>query len=296
MNAARDTVPENGQALRQAATRDQAMLLLPTLPAMLLVAALLVAPLLWLIFLSFLDREGAWSFANYVQIFSDASYGRSLWLTLWLSFLVTAICAVAGYVLAYAMVAMPGWMAGTCLALVTLPFWTSVLVRTYAWLVLLQHRGIVNNLLLAAGLIDEPLPLVHNFTGTAIGMIHIMLPFMVFPLYASLRRIDADYIRAALGLGASPLVAFWRVFFPLSLPGLAAGCILVFVLGLGFYITPALLGGGRTIVMSLAIERDINLNLNWGPASAVAVLFVLAVLAIFALVGRFMALNRVFQR
>jgi len=283
-------------ALRRVAFREQAGLAMQAVPAAALIGFLLVVPLVWLIGLSFIDKKGALTLGNYTQMFTDTSYANSLWLTVWLAGLVTLICAVAGYLLAYAMTVMPRWAAGLCLALVALPFWTSLLVRTYAWLVLLQNRGVVNKLLVGTGMIEEPLRMMHNLTGTMIGMTHIMLPFMVFPLYAALRRIDADYVKAAVGLGASPTYAFWRVFFPLSLPGLLAGGVLVFVLSLGFYITPALLGGGRTIVMALAIERDVNLNLNWGPASAVAVLFVAAVLGIFALVGRFMSLDRVFQR
>jgi ABC-type spermidine/putrescine transport system permease subunit I len=209
---------------------------------------------------------------------------------------VTLLCALFGYALAFGMTLMPGWAARLCLTLVALPFWTSILVRTYAWLVLLQNRGIVNNALIDSGLIEERLSLMHNLTGTLIGMVHIMLPFMVFPLYAGMQRIDPDYAKAASGLGASALYAFRRVYLPLSLPGLAAGAVLTFVVSLGFYITPAVLGGGRTIVMALAIERDVNLNADWGPASASAVLFVLAVLAIFAALGRFVSVERLFSR
>jgi len=137
---------------------------------------------------------------------------------------------------------------------------------------------------------------MYNLTGTLIGMVHIMLPFMIFPLYAGLRRIDGDYVKAALGLGASRSRAFWRIYFPLSIPGLLAGSVLVFVLSLGFYITPALLGGGRVIVLPLVFERDINWSQNWGPATAAAVLFVLAILFIFGLLARFISLDRLFER
>ena len=138
---------------------------------------------------------------------------------------------------------------------VLFPFWTSLLVRTYAWLVLLQRRGLVNTWLQETGIVDEPLRLVHNFTGTAIGMTHILLPFMVLPLYAAMTAVDRDYVRASASLGASPLKSFWQVFFPLTLPGLLAGVVLVFVLCLGFYVTPAVLGGGRVLMWSMSIER-----------------------------------------
>jgi ABC-type spermidine/putrescine transport system permease subunit I len=249
----------------------------------------------WLVGLSFLDADGALSAANYLRVFADGSYVTSFWLTIRVAIAVTVITAVMGYVLAYAMTQMPPWLQTLCLALVALPFWTSALVRTYAWLVLLQYRGVVNKVLVQAGLLAEPLHLVHNLTGTMIGMVHIMLPFIVFPLYAGMRRIDPDLTRAALGLGASPIYAFGRVYFPQSVPALLAGVVLVFVLSLGFYITPAILGGGRTMMIALTIERDVNLHMSWGPAGAVAVLFVAAILGIFALVGRFLALERIFN-
>ena len=137
---------------------------------------------------------------------------------------------------------------------------------------------------------------MRNETGVVIGMVHIMLPFMVFPLYAALRRIDPNQVRAAMSMGASATYAFWRVYVPQSLAGLSGGTVLVFVLSLGFYVTPAILGGGRTIVMSLAIERDVNLNFNWGPASASGVLFVIVVLGIFAALSRFVSVERIFHR
>lgn len=290
------TVGAVSEAVRQDVAREHRSLLLLASPAVALILIFLMLPMLWIFAQSFFDRDGHFGIMNYAQLFADGAYAASFWLTIRLAATVTFICAVLGYVLAYGMTLMPGWAARLCLAMVALPFWTSILVRTYAWLVLLQHRGIVNNALMDLGIIEERLPMMHNLTGTLIGMVHIMLPFMVFPLYAGLQRIDSDYTRAATGLGASAMYTFRRVYFPLSLPGLIAGAVLTFVVSLGFYITPAILGGGRTIVIALAIERDINLNTNWGPASASAVLFVLAVLVIFAALGRFGSVQRLFNR
>jgi putative spermidine/putrescine transport system permease protein/spermidine/putrescine transport system permease protein len=154
---------------------------------------------------------------------------------------------------------------------VLVPFWTSLLVRTYAWLVLLQRRGIVNSFLVGIGVVDQPLRLVHNLTGTVIGMVHIMLPFLVLPLYASMRSIDPTYTRAAASLGASPVRAFWEIYFPLSLPGLIAGLVLTFILCLGFYVTPAVLGGGQVQMIAQRIEASVHLFPTWGPASALGV-------------------------
>lgn len=288
--------PSPATDFARAGQRREARLATAAVPAVLVVVLVLGVPCVWLLGLSFVGADGALSLHNYTALFADAAYARSLWLTLWMAAVTTAICLVAGYALAYAMTLIPRPAATLALALVALPFWTSVLVRTYAWLILLQNRGIVNNLLTGAGIIDEPLRLMHNSTGALIGMVHIMLPFMVFPLHAALGKIDGDHLRAAAAMGASPFYAFWRVFFPQSLAGVAAGCVLVFVLSLGFYITPALLGGGKSIVMSIAIEHDISRNMNWGPGSAAAVMFVAGVLCIFAVVTRFMSLERLFQR
>ena len=190
--------------------------------------------------------------------------------------MTTGLCFLAGYPLAYVLSQLPRRAANLCLIAVLLPFWTSLLVRTYAWLVLLQRKGLINNWGIQLGWWDEPLALVHNLTGTLIGMVHIMLPFLVLPLLNAMRTIDKDYLLAAANLGASPTRAFWSVFFPLSIPGLLAGTLIVFILCLGFYVTPAVLGGGKVIMVSNHIANDIELFFNWGAASALgAVLLVL---------------------
>ena len=267
----------------RAERREQFTLALLSLPALAVMAALLLVPMAWLLGLSFIGDDGSFTLS------------KSMSLTVQLALAVTVVCAVLGYVLAYAITLMPGGLQTLCLALVALPFWTSALVRTYAWLVLLQRKGVVNQMLVGSGAVSEPLHLVHNLSGTLIGMVHIMLPFMVFPLYAGMRRVEADRMRPALGLGARVFYACRRVYLPQSLPGLVAGVVLVFVLSLGFYITPAILGGGKVMVVAMIIERDVNLHLNWGPASATAVLFLVSVLALFGLIGRFLSVERIFQ-
>ncbi|MGD9945607.1 MAG: ABC transporter permease subunit [Burkholderiaceae bacterium] len=280
----------------EVAAAEQRWMLFNTMPSALVVGVLLMLPMLWLVLLSFTGADGGFTMAHYARLFGDASYLRAFNLTLWMAAATTAVCAVAGYLLAYAMTLMPRAAVTVMMALVALPFWTSVLVRTYAWMVLLQNRGIVNSLLLKWGLIDSPLPMMHNATGALVGMVHIMLPFMVFPLYAALQKVDPDHARASAAMGATPVYTFWHVTFPQTLPGLFAGCVLVFVLSLGFYITPALLGGGRTVVMSILIEHEVTSSMNWGSASAVATFFVVVVLAIFAVAGRYMPVERLFQK
>ena len=177
------------------------------------------------------------------------------------------------------------------LLMILLPFWTSILVRTYAWLVLLQRQGIINTWLLGLGLIHEPLALVHNFFGTVVGMVHVMLPFLVLPLYDKMKNIDPLLLSAAANCGATPSQAWRQVFLPLSLPGLASGITLVFVLCLGFYLTPALLGGGRVAMWSMKISDTIALYGNWGAASALGVALLVVTVLILLTLRRLFGLN-----
>jgi putative spermidine/putrescine transport system permease protein len=178
------------------------------------------------------------------------------------------------------------------LFVVLLPFWTSLLVRTYAWLVLLQRTGVVNKLLLASGLIDRPMQLAYNELGVIISMIHILLPFMVLPLYSAMQKIPRDLSQAAASLGSSPLHNFVRVFLPLSMAGVVAGVTLVFVLCLGFYITPELMGGGRSIMVSMIVSRNVEIYNSWGAASSVSVVLLACVFTIFWIASRVIPLDK----
>ena len=273
-----------GPELRAQERVEQWLLASLAFPGLLLISIVALAPIAWLFWLSLRDAQGI-TLAHYERLLHP-TYLISLRSTFELSFLVTIICIVLGYPLAYVIAQARARMAPVLLLLVLFPIWTSLLVRCYAWLVLLQRRGLVNTWLSDLGLISGPLPLMHNFTGTAIGMVHIMLPFMVLPLYASMRAINPDYMRAAANLGATPVKAFWQVFVPLSLPGLAAGVVIVFVLCLGFYVTPALLGGGRVMMWSMQIERNVSYYGDWGAASALGVVLLVLTLAILWVLGR----------
>ena len=165
-------------------------------------------------------------------------------------------------------------------------------MRTYAWLVLLQKQGLINKWAISLGLWDEPLKIVHNMTGTLIGMVHIMLPFLILPVYGAMKAIDRDYLKAAANLGASPRMAFWTVFFPLTTPGLFAGALMVFILCLGFFVTPAVLGGGKVIMVSMQIVSNIELFVNWGAASALGVVLLVLTVAILWVASRFLNLDR----
>ncbi len=261
-------------------------------PALLLVLVILVIPVGWLFYVSFIGADGNFSLENYERMVARKSYSRIFITTFQVSILTTALCIVIGYPLAYFMSQLPTKWANLCLITVLLPFWTSLLVRTYAWLVLLQKQGLVNQWAISLGLWDEPLKFVHNMTGTLIGMVHIMLPFLILPVYGAMRAIDGDYLKAASNLGASPRRAFWTVFFPLSTPGLFAGSLMVFVLCLGFFVTPAVLGGGRVIMVSMKIVSNIELFVNWGAASALGVVLLLMTAVILWIASRFLKLEQ----
>ncbi|MCV6592355.1 MAG: ABC transporter permease [Silicimonas sp.] len=260
-------------------------------PAILMVLVVLVLPVGWLFYVSFIGANGEFSLENYERMINRKSYARIFTTTFQISFLTTGLCILIGYPLAYFLSQLPPRLANLGLITVLLPFWTSLLVRTYAWLVLLQKRGLVNDWAISLGLWDEPIKIVHNMTGTLIGMVHIMLPFLILPVYGAMRAIDLDLMKAASNLGANPRRAFWGVFFPLTLPGLMAGSLMVFILCLGFFVTPAVLGGGKVIMVSMKIVSNIELFVNWGAASALGVVLLVLTVVILWIASKFLNLE-----
>jgi len=281
----------NEEALRAQGVGEQRMLLSLATPALLAVAAVVFIPVGWLFYLSFVGGDGQFSLQHYARMIEYKSYARVFITTFEVSILTTLICILIGYPLAYFLAMLPARLAGFFMLAVLLPFWTSLLVRTYAWLVLLQKNGILNDFAVSIGLWDAPLKLVHNLTGTLIGMAHIMLPFLVLPLYSSMRKIQRDLMHAAANLGATPAQAFWQVYFPLSLSGMVAGSLIVFVLCLGFYVTPAVLGGGRVVMVSTQITAILENQYDWGAASALGVVLLVATLAILFAATRLLKLD-----
>jgi len=259
-----------------------------TVPALLLITFVVLISMAGLFWQSFYYK-GVFTFANYERIILSDSYWYIFRTTFLLSIYVTALAILLGYPLAYFISQLPSRYAPIFLGLILLPFWTSVIVRTYAWLVILQRTGIINKTLIHYGIIEEPLRLAYNFNATVIGMLHIMLPFLVLPLYSSMKAIDPDYRRAAISLGASPTRSFWTVFYPLTLPGLNAGAILVFVNCLGFYITPQILGGGRVVTLSMQVYDNATLYSDWGAASSLG-------FAMLVLVFGFLYLGNAFSK
>jgi len=288
-----DTGLLNEKNLKAQGVREQWMLLSLATPAFLAVVAIILIPVGWLFFLSFVGNDGQLSLEHYQKMLQYKSYARVFVTTFQVSILTTLICILIGYPLAYFLAILPARMAGFFMLAVLLPFWTSLLVRTYAWLVLLQKNGILNDFAISAGLWENPIKLVHNLTGTLIGMAHIMLPFLVLPLYGSMRKIERDMMHAASNLGASPIQAFWKVYFPLSLSGMVAGSLIVFVLCLGFYVTPAVLGGGRVVMVATQITAILENQYNWGAASALGVVLLVATLIILYAASRLLKLDAV---
>lgn len=270
--------------------REQGLMLLLASPAVIVILALVVIPVGWLMTQSFYDN--GFTLEHYRRIFSEDIYWRSFTLTFRIALIVTVMTLILGYPVAYAAAHVKRPWDVLILSFVILPFWTSVLVRAYAWLVLLQRTGVTNQMLEGLGLITQPLALVHNELGTIIATVHILLPFMVLPLYSTMQKIPRELMLAGASLGGGPLHSFLRIFLPLSLPGVVAGLTLVFVLTLGFYITPELLGGGRTIMISMVVSRNVELYNEWGAASAVGVVLLVCVLAIFMAVGRIIPLDK----
>jgi putative spermidine/putrescine transport system permease protein/spermidine/putrescine transport system permease protein len=265
----------NARPLTALETRSKAELALMVLPSLMIVA-LVIAPAIWLGVLSF-SVDGAPSLAHYQRMIDNSSYAAIFLTTFQLAGLVTVITVLVGYPATYAITLLPPRLSALALACVAIPFWTSLLVRTYAWMVILQRNGILNGWLLDAGMIERPLRMSNSFFGTTVGMVHIMLPFFIFPLYASMRSIDGNLTRAAYSLGATPTRAFFDVFLPLSRQGLIAGALLTFVLCLGFYVTPQLLGGGNVTTLSIKIQQNVIVYADWGAASALAVVLVVIV-------------------
>jgi ABC-type spermidine/putrescine transport system permease subunit I len=283
------TEPRRGALVRLGANR-WALLVVPTLVFLLV---FFLAPLIQMSLRSVTEPADA-GLSNYAKFFDREAYVRVLTNTFWIAVLSTAVCLVIGYPFAYLMTVVPGRIAGLLAIAVLLPFWSSLLVRTFAWQVILRDTGIINRFLENLGVISEPLPLIRTTAGVIIGMSHILLPFMVLPIWAVMRRIDPEYARAAANLGASPARAFFRIVVPLSLPGVLAGCLLVFVLALGFYITPALLGGLRDQMISQLIVQQIQQRLDWGFGTAMSVLLMALTFVILFVASRAVRLRDVF--
>ena len=272
---------------------DTRRYLLLLLPALLTLAALFVYPLLGILLRSV--YKSGYTLESYRQVVRTSVYLMVIGLTFRTAAMVTLVALALGYPLAYVLATVRPRLGRVLVVIVVLPFLTSIIVRTYAWMVLLGRNGVVNQYLVALGLTDAPLRLLYNQAGVVVGMTYVLLPFMVLTLASVMRGIDPALVRAAHSLGASRWQAFRRVFLPLSAPGIAGGTLLVFILSLGFFITPALMGGPSDVMIAMLIEREVEFTLNWSFASTLAVILLVLTLIGFVAYYRLMRLERLFE-
>jgi spermidine/putrescine transport system permease protein len=260
------------------------------LPSAVTMVALLFVPLLIILAYSLLTRGPyggvmtPWTFESYQRVF-DSLYGWILWRSVWIAAVSTALCLLLAFPLALH-IARSGSRKTLLLNLVMLPFWTSFLIRIYAWMFLLRDTGLVNTLLLAVHAIREPLPLLFNNGAVILGLVYGYLPFMVLPLYATLEKMDDSLLQAAADLGATPWATLWRVVVPLSKPGAVAGCLLVFIPCLGAYLTPDLMGGGKTVMLGNLVQNQFTTARDWPFGAAFSLLLMLIVLLLTRLLGK----------
>jgi putative spermidine/putrescine transport system permease protein len=256
-------------------------------PAVVLLAVVFDWPLLKTIYWSILDEDtGRLTLAHFREFWESQAYLRIIWRTLRVALTVTAVTVVMGYPLAYWATRLSDAGRFVVLGLVVTTFWVSILVRTYAWIVVLGSSGLINRSLMGLGLTGRPVQFLYNEWGISIGMVNVLLPFLVLPLYAAMVRVDPRLLQVARTMGAGEMRVFWQVFFPLTVGALATSAILVFILSLGFYITPAILGGGKVPLVANMMDLLINRVANWNMAAVVAVVLLAMTLSLYALYQR----------
>lgn len=260
-------------------------------PAMVLLLSLFVYPLVVFLLNSVFDPN--FTLEHYIKAFSRPVYLKIFRVTFEASILTTIGALIIGYPVAYLFAHVSTTTRNIILPLVLFPFWTSILVRMYAWMVLLGNNGVINQLLLDADVISSPLPMMFNRFGVLVGMIHFMLPYMILTLYSVMSGIPKELTQAAASLGAPPYKQFFRVYLPLSMPGIGAGCLLVFILAVAFFVTPALLGGLKDTMISQVIQSEIEDALNWGFGAALSMLLMIVTTTLYLIYNRVMGVERI---
>jgi putative spermidine/putrescine transport system permease protein len=261
------------------------------LPVLFYLMVFFVYPLLRMFLVSCFDP--GFTLKHYVRLFDTPLYLIVIAITFKLALICTFFSLVFGYPVAYFLTSVKPATRNILIVFVVIPFWTSLLVRIYAWMVILGRHGVINTFLLKIGIISSPLDLIYNTFSVTVGMVHFLLPFMIFSIYSVMSNIDKDLIKAAYTLGANPVRAFIKVFFPLSLPGLGAGSLIVFILALGFFVTPALLGGPKDMVISMLIENQVSVQLNWPFAAAIGFALLIVTLIIFNAANKYFGISRI---
>ena len=274
------------------APRDLTLLLL--WPAIAMLVVMFLAPLALFFVRTFAEFDG--TSAEFISQAEDLLLSQpfltALGTTNWIALLVTIIVLLIGYPIAYYLTTASGPSVSIVVLSIVLPYFTSLIVRTFSWMVLLGEHGLINDTLRAAGLIGEPLSLMYNRLGVLIGMSYVLLPYMVLTLYAAMRGIDASLLRAAEGMGASGFYTFWRVYFPLSLPGVLSGALIVYILSVGYFITPALMGGQHDIMIAMLIDRSLEVAVDWPSAALMSLTLLLVTLVLYGVYYRVTDIRR----
>jgi putative spermidine/putrescine transport system permease protein len=284
--------PRSASPAASRAPRDRTLLLMA--PAWVMLIFLFLVPLALFFVRSFAEFDGTTAeFIDQAQdlLLSQANL-TALGTTNWISLVVTATVLLIGYPIAYYLTTATGVGVRIVVLSIVLPYFTSIIVRTFSWMVLLGEHGLVNDVLLATGLISAPLSLMYNRLGVLIGMSYVLLPYMVLTLYAAMRAIDPSLLRAAAGLGASGFYTFRRVYFPLSLHGVLSGALIVYILSIGFFITPALMGGQHDIMIAMLIDRALEVAVDWPSAALMSLALLVVTLALYAVYYRITDIHR----
>lgn len=260
-------------------------------PALVLLVCFFVYPLVVFLFNSLWDPS--FTTAHYVKAFTHPVFLRIFRVTFEISIMTTLGALLIGYPVAYLFSHVSTTTRNILIPLVLFPFWTSILVRMYAWMVLLGHHGVINQLLIRGDIISAPLPMLFNRFSVLVGMIHFMLPYMILTLYSVMSGIPRELTQAAASLGAPPYKQFFRIYLPLSMPGIGAGCLLVFILAVAFFVTPALLGGIKDTMISQVIQQEIEDSLNWGFGAALSMLLMIVTTSLYLIYNRVMSIERI---
>jgi ABC-type spermidine/putrescine transport system permease subunit I len=257
------------------------------LPAFAMLAVVFLVPLGWFFIQTlFVDNDPALFWPQVVATVTSRVMLQAIVTTNWISLLVTISVLLMGYPIAYYLANRQGLRFSLVIFCVVVPYFTSIIVRTYSWMVLLGRTGLINQALQGLGLIDAPLPLLYNKIGIVIGMTYVLLPYMVLTLFAAMKSIDSSLLRAARGMGASGLMTFWRIYLPLSMHGVISGALIVFILAIGFFITPALMGGPSDVMVAMLIERSVEITLDWSAAAVMSLFLLMVTLVLYTIYYR----------
>lgn len=271
-----------GQAKKAASKPPVSPANLLIYPVMLYLGVFFIAPITWFFVKSAIDFNG-----NFVVMllgtFTSPLFIAVAWKTVWISLVVTVLALLLAYPVAYTLARSSSFRFTIIIMCVVLPYFTSIIVRTYSWMIILGTHGVINNFLLWTGIIDRPIALIYNMTGVVIGMTYVLLPYFVLTLYSNMKGIDLWLVKAARSMGASDFYAFRKVYLPLSMPGVISGFLIVYILAAGFFITPTLMGGPQDVMMATLIQRNVEVTLNWPLASALSLFLLVITLVIYAI-------------